>query len=186
MPVNSVVSVHPGVVTDKRHQVCLFLEFGSTSGVHSCRPSTSTKFPSFRFILVMMGNVSAGLLYRPIILKMALSIQLHAHLMTSTSTSALLSWQKRSTPELQHSVRKVRSSMALAMAPVQNLTFLSNSTSHAGSNPVCTPASSSSTALFFFTLRGSLRHCQTIPRRKNPLTFRCDGPSALFSLFGYF
>lgn len=132
-PVNSVVSARLGVVTDEDIKARLFFEFGSTSGVHSRRPPTATKFPSFRFILAMMRNVSAGLLYWPVILKMALSIQLHdAHLMTSTSASALLNWQlqKWPAPELQHSVRKVRFSIALATAPEQNITILSNSTSH--------------------------------------------------------
>jgi hypothetical protein len=94
---------------------------------------------------------------------MALSIQLHdAHLMASTSASTLLSWQlqKWPAPELQHSVRKVRFSIALAMAPEQNVTILSSSISHSSSNFVCTPASSSSVALFFFA--NYVAHCAPI------------------------
>lgn len=77
----------------------------------------------------MMRNASARLLYLPVILKMALSFQLRdAHLMASTSASTLLSWQLQNwpAPELQHSVRKVRFSIALAMAHEQNVTILSN------------------------------------------------------------
>ena len=112
----------------------------------------------------MMGNVPARLLYLPVILKMALSFQLRdAHLMASTSASTLLSWQlqKWPAPELQHSVRKVRFLIALAMAPEQNVTILLNSTSHSSSNLLCTPASSSSIALFFFA--NYVAHCATAP-----------------------
>ena len=145
-------------------KVCLFLEFGSISGVHSYRPSTATKFPSFRFILAIVGNVFAGWLYRPTILKMALSIQLHdAHLWPQL--------QKRPVPKLRYSAK---SSIfhSISMAPIQNLTILSNSTSHAGSNLLCTPASSSSIALFFFA--NYIAHCATVkqfPREKIPELF---------------